>query len=86
MQKDRLIIEVLKEVATQEDITIAEVEKVVDLTHKFIYNTITAIPFKEMTLEEFRNTKKNFILPSLCKLFAEEARFYNMNIKNKNNE
>jgi hypothetical protein len=38
--------------------------------------------FKTMTLEEFRNTKKNFNIPGFGKLYAKEEIFYNLN-KNK---
>lgn len=56
-----------------------EVEEVLDSMYGFIKDTIEEIEFTDMDLEEFHNSKKNFNLPGLCKLFVSEKRFKKIN-------
>lgn len=79
MIKDTYIKGILKDTADECNVGILEVESVVESAYKFIYEAITPIPFKDMSLEEFKNTKKNFTMPGLFKLYADEGRFIRIN-------
>ena len=79
MIKDTYIKGILKDTADECNVSISEVESVAESAYKFIYDTITACEFRTMSLEEFRNTKKNFTMPGLFKLYADEGRFIRIN-------
>jgi hypothetical protein len=79
MKKDSKIDNLVRDVATNNNVADKDVEMVVDLSYDFVNNTISAINFKEMSVEEFRNTKKNFNMPGLFKLHTLEGKFVKMN-------
>ena len=79
MIKDKYNKPVLEALSEELGISIDELEKVHDSAFKFARETIKAIPFKDMTLEEFHNTKKTFNIPGLCKLYPSEALFKRIN-------
>ncbi len=79
MIRDNRIDKLVSQVATEFNVSEKEIEDIVDAEGYFIRKTIQAIPYKEMSLEEYRNTKKNFNLPGLCKLYTSERGFININ-------
>lgn len=85
MEKDRIIIDILVNLKNEENITLKELENIIESPFKFARETTKNIEFKEMSLEEFKNTKKNFNMPGFGKLYAKEEIFYNLN-KKKNDE
>ena len=79
MDKDSRIIRIIKDVAANNNVTEKDVEKMVDSLYDFIYTTVTAPEYATMTLEEFKATKKNFMIPELMKFYADEAIFKKIN-------
>ena len=80
MIKDFKTKELLKSVSEKNETTQEEAELCIDSMYMFIRSTIQSIPFKEMkSLEEFRNTKKNFNIPALGKLYTIENMFVKIN-------
>lgn len=79
MIKDKQIEILINNVATKNNVDIKDVEEVVDSCYGFIKNTINNLEIKNMTFEEFMNTKKNFNLPKLFKLHASEKKFKHIN-------
>lgn len=79
MIKDNYIKGILKQMEIDHQLPISVIEKVPELTNRFIKETISAIKFKEISLEEFRSQKKNFTMPGLYKLYASELRFKKVN-------
>ena len=81
MEKDRIIIDILVNLKNEENITLKELENIIESPFKFAREITKNIEFKEMSLEEFKNTKKNFNMPGFGKLYAKEEIFYNLNKK-----
>lgn len=83
MIKDKHSIPALKRVSEVHGLDVKEIERVHDSPFKFIKETIQEIPFKEMTLDEFKVAKKTFSIPGLGKIYPSESIFISVN-KNKN--
>ena len=82
MEKDKIILDILVRLKNEEGVSLKELEDIIESPFKFARETTKSMDFKTMTLEEFRNTKKNFNIPGYGKLYAKEEIFYNLN-KNK---
>lgn len=84
MFKDKPINEVLRGVAIKNKVSSKEVEEIIDSMYKFIYNTTPTLKLKSKSLEEIENTKKNFNIPGIGKLYFNIKRFTKIiNIKNE---
>jgi hypothetical protein len=81
MEKDRIILDILVNLKNEENITLKELEDIIESPFKFAREITKSMDFKEMSLEEFRNAKKNFNIPGFGKLYAKEEIFYNLNKK-----
>lgn len=79
MIKDKLIEDNLELTATTCEVTTTKVEEVIDSVYGFIRHTIKSIPMKDLSLEEFNKTKKNFNIPGLGKLYTTEKKFKRIN-------
>jgi hypothetical protein len=79
MDKDSRIIGIIKTISSENSISEKEVEKIIDLMYEFIYKKATSNDFTSMTLDEFKNTKKNFMIPELMKFYADEVIFKYLN-------
>ena len=86
MQKDSKITKLINDVATANGLLDKDIEKVIDLSYEFIGNTVNGIKFKEMGIEEFKATKKNFNMPGLFKLHTLDGKFVKMNKLDEENE
>lgn len=81
MEKDRIILQILSEIKEDNSISIKELEKIVESPFQFARDILREIEIKDMSLEEFRNTKKNFNIPGFGKLYAKEEIFRKVNNK-----
>jgi len=79
MDKDSRIIGIIKTISNENSISEKEVEKIIDLMYEFIYKKVTSNEFASMTLDEFKNVKKNFMIPELMKFYADEIIFKYLN-------
>lgn len=79
MIKDKLIQDNLENTATICEVEVKEAEKVIDTMYEFIRHSIVDIPMKDLSLEEFNKTKKNFNIPGLGKLYTTEGKFKRIN-------
>lgn len=79
MDKDKIIVEILKEVSTANNISPRELEYMIDSLYRFVNTTVTANDFTKMSMEDFNNAKKNFNIPSLGKLYTSELKFKELN-------
>ncbi len=79
MIKDSPITKNLQITSEHCNVTEEEVEKVIDLTYEFIRYKIQSQNFSSMNLEEFQQSKKNFNLPALGKLYVSEGKFKHLN-------
>lgn len=86
MEKDKIILDILVGIKNKENVSLKELEDIIESPFHFARETTKKMDFKEMTLEEFRNTEKNFNLPGFGKLYAKEEIFYNLNKKKDNEE
>jgi hypothetical protein len=86
MIKDKFIEIALDKVATANNTTSEEVEKVIDAMYKLVRSKIVILDYKNMTLEEFRQAKKSFNIPGLGKLYPSESTFIKINKLNKDGE
>lgn len=82
---DDVIKRMFKEVAEDNSVTVAEVIDIFESQFAFIRETIKKIDFKDMSEEEFNNTKKNFNIPNIGKLYTNYRILeYLNNLKNTN--
>lgn len=81
MEKDRIVLHILSEIKEDEGVPIKEQEKIIEAPFQFARDILRELDIKDMSLEEFRNTKKNFNIPGFGKLYAKEEIFYNLNKK-----
>lgn len=79
MDKDSRIIGIIKTISNENSISEKEVEKMIDSMYEFIYKKVTSNEFATMTLDEFKNAKKNFMIPELMKFYADEVIFKYLN-------
>ena len=79
MDKDKITIEILKEVSAANNVSPKELEYMVDSLYRFINTTVTANDFTKMSMEDFNDAKKNFNIPSLGKLYTSELKFKEVN-------
>ena len=79
MDKDSRIIGIIKTISNENSISEKEVENIIDSMYEFIYKKITSNEFSTMTLDEFKDTKKNFMIPELMKFYADEVIFKYLN-------
>lgn len=79
MIKDKHIKAILEELAQRYNLTVKEVEEIVESPYKFMRETISNIDFKNMTEEEFNNTKKSFNIPSMFKFYPSKNAFKKIN-------
>tara|TARA_B100000768_G_C11208700_1_gene345010 strand:- start:67 stop:330 length:264 start_codon:yes stop_codon:yes gene_type:complete len=74
----------IKEIAEKYDLSVKEVESIISSPYSFIHQTTKSMVLKDnMTREEFDETKTNFNLPSIGKLYASYF-MYNEIQKKKN--
>ena len=85
MIKDKPIIDNIINTSIQTGVSEEEVENMIDLTYEFIRHKIVELDMRNMSLEEFKHSKKNFNIPGLMKLYADERVFKKMNKKDDNN-
>lgn len=79
MIKDNKINECLYKMSEELSLPTKEIERMIDSIGSFIRNTTHNINAKELTLEQFDNTKKNFNIPGLGKLYTSRKRFIQIN-------
>ena len=79
MIKDKPIRKILEVVSEELNIPQEEIEKVIETPFAFAYRTITQLDFPNMSLEEFKTTKKNFNFPALGKFSTSELVFKKLN-------
>jgi len=83
MIKDERIKDVLRNEAEKFGVNIKDIEEVIDSMYYFIYEKVSKLDMRNMTYEDFLNTKKNFYIPALFKFYASEYNFKRLNINNK---
>ena len=79
MDKDNRIIGIIKTISNENSISEKEVENMIDSMYEFIYKKATSNEFSTMTLNEFKDAKKNFMIPELMKFYADEVIFKYLN-------
>ena len=75
MEKDRIIIDILVNLKNEENITLKELENIIESPFKFARETTKNIEFKEMSLEEFRLLKRILICLDLVNCMQKKKYF-----------
>jgi len=70
--KDKIITSIFEQVAEEFNIPEETVEDIFTSQFEFARSIIESYNFRELTMEEFKNTKKNFFFPKLFKLYASD--------------
>lgn len=79
MDKDKPLKQILKSVSEENNISAKELELMVDSIYKFIKETIPPHKVDTLSLDELRELKTNFNIPTLCKFYISEKAFKKLN-------
>ena len=71
MIKDKIINNILTQLAEENNCKESEVEKVLETTYKFMRKQITDLKVKESGQEKMKLSKTNFMMPGLFKLYID---------------
>ena len=66
-------------ISEEYEVSVKDIEDIEDALWGFIRNTVTSCDFKNMDMETFKGTKKNFNIPKLGKFYANEPSFKRIN-------
>lgn len=81
--QDKVIKQILKEIAAEFNLTQREVQEIYESQWDFVHEKIEDIDFNDVTEEEFDELKTNFNIPGLGKFYTTYYKLENVRERSK---